>query len=79
MLILFAIENKTNEEVISLNFQKYFIQWLVITVLCAVAAFLLNNFVPERSLWPFGMAFLYLGLLNLLVGKVVIDVFGKKK
>lgn len=62
-----------------MTFKQYLFQWLAVTVVFAVLAFLLNHFAPTRTLWPFGLAFLYLGFLNLLIGKAIIHVFGKKK
>jgi hypothetical protein len=60
------------------TFKNYLIQWILVTVVFAVLAFLCNTFVPTRTLWPFGVAFIYLGVLMLLLGKAVIDVGGKK-
>jgi len=61
------------------TFRQYFIQWLIVTIVCAVLAFLCTTLVSTRTLWPFGVAFLYIGVLILLLGKVVINVCGKKE
>ena len=62
-----------------MTFGQYFIQWLIITIVCAILAFLCITFAPTRTLWPFGVAFLYIGVLVLLLGRAVINVFGKKE
>lgn len=60
-----------------MTFGKYFTQWLIVSVVFGVLAFLTNMIVPTRTLWPFGISFLYLGVLILLTGKIIIE--GGKK
>ncbi|MFQ5603613.1 MAG: hypothetical protein ACE5HS_10125 [bacterium] len=62
-----------------MTFQKYLTQWLIVTVVFAGLAFLTNMVAPTRTLWPFGVSFLYLGVLILLTAKMIIDGGGKKE
>jgi uncharacterized membrane protein len=48
-----------------MNFKKIFLIWLVITVVFGIFTFLVNHFFPTHTLWPFGVAFLYIGVLML--------------
>ncbi len=61
-----------------MTFGKYFIQWAITTVVFGVLAFLCNKLAPAHTLWPFGLSFLYLGVLILLTGKMIIDTSAKK-
>ena len=62
-----------------MTFGRFLTQWIIVTVVCAVVALLVNNFAPARTLWPFAVAFLYLGVLVLLVGKAITDFHAKKE
>ena len=62
-----------------MTFGKYFTQWLIVTVVFGVLAFLSNLLIPARTLWPFGISFLYIGVLILLTGKMFIEGGGKKE
>jgi hypothetical protein len=55
-----------------MTFGKFFVPWIVVTVAFAVLAFLVTNFAPTRTLWPFGLGFLYIGVLILLLGNTVV-------
>lgn len=48
-----------------MKFKSIFFIWLVITVVFAVITYLLNTTFPTHTLWPFGAAFIYLGVLIL--------------
>ena len=54
-----------------MNFKYYTIYWIIVTVIAATIAFLLNQFAPSHTLRPFGIAFLYLGVLFLLTAKLI--------
>lgn len=62
-----------------MTFGKYFTQWIITTVVFGVLAYLSNMLAPTRTLWPFGVSFLYLGVLILITGKMIIDSSGKKE
>jgi hypothetical protein len=50
-----------------MKFNKIFLIWLLITVVFGVVTFLVNRFFPTHTLWPFGIAFLYIGVLILFL------------
>lgn len=50
-----------------MNFKKTFIIWLLVTIVSGLLTFLVNKFFPSHTLWPFGIAFLYLGTLLLFL------------
>ncbi len=50
-----------------MKFNKIFLIWLLITVVFGVVTYLVNHFFPTHTLWPFGIAFLYIGVLILFL------------
>ncbi len=54
-----------------MTFKKFFSQWILVTVVLAVIAFLFVEFAHTRTLWPFAVGFLYVGVLILLLGSAV--------
>ena len=54
-----------------MKFNKIFLIWLVITVVFGVITFLVNYLFPDHTLWPFGVAFLYIGVLILFLMYVI--------
>ena len=42
-----------------MTFKQYFTQWIIVSVVFGVLAFLCNMFAPARTLWVFGLSFLY--------------------
>ncbi len=50
-----------------MKFNKIFLIWLLITVVFGVVTYLVNQFFPTHTLWPFGIAFLYIGVLILFL------------
>jgi hypothetical protein len=61
-----------------MTFRKFFMQWLMTTGGFVVLAYLAKSLAPTHTLWPFAMAFLYLGVLILLLCKALMDVVGQK-
>jgi hypothetical protein len=55
-----------------MTFGKFFIQWIIVTIGFDVLAFLCTVFAPTRTLWPFGLGFLYIGVLILILGHAVL-------
>lgn len=55
-----------------MTFGKFFIPWIIITIVCAVLAFLCTTLAPTRTLWPFGLGFLYIGVLILVLGNSIL-------
>ncbi len=62
-----------------MTFGHYFTQWLIVTVVFAVLTFLCNLFAATHTLWVFGLAFLYLGVLILITAKSLIDTLNKHR
>jgi|GEM_PF-5269798 len=61
-----------------MTFGRYLTQWIIVTVVAIVLAFLCTMLFPTRTLWPFAVAFLYIGVLILLLAKALIQVCCKK-
>lgn len=61
-----------------MTFQKFFIQWLITTLGFGVLTFLVKSQAPTHTMWPFAMAFLYVGVLILLVCRALMNIVGKK-
>ncbi len=57
-----------------MTFKQYFTQWIIVSVVFGVLAFLCNMFAPARTLWVFGLSFLYVGVLILITTKSLIDI-----
>ncbi len=47
-------------------FKKLFVYWLIVSVVFGALFFLVKVLFPEHFLWPFGVAIVYLSILNLL-------------
>ncbi len=62
-----------------MTFKQYFTQWIIVSVVFGVLAFLCNMFAPARTLWVFGLSFLYVGVLILITAKSLIDILNKQK
>lgn len=62
-----------------MTFGHYLTQWIIVTVVFGILAFLVNNFAPTRTLLPFAVAFAYLGILILLLGRALIAFHEKKE
>jgi len=60
-----------------MTFGKYFTQWTVVTVVFGALSFLCNMMASARTLWPFGLSFLYIGVLILLTGNMIIEGMNK--
>ena len=61
-----------------MTFGHLFTQWLIATIAFGVLAFLSTTLAPARTLWPFGISFLYIGVLFLLIGRAIIDSKAKE-
>ncbi len=60
-----------------MSFGKYFMQWAIVTVVFGVLALVSTILAPTRTLWPFGISFLYIGTLILITAKVLIEATSK--
>jgi len=54
-----------------MKFKSIFLIWLIITLIFGLITYLLNTYFPSHTLWPFGAAFIYLGVLMLFTLYVV--------
>lgn len=62
-----------------MTFNKFLTWWIIVTVVFAILALLCTSMAPARTLWPFGLAFLYVGVLILLLGGAVLKAGNKKE
>jgi hypothetical protein len=55
-----------------MTFKKFFTQWIIVTIVFAVVAFLCTVYAPQHILWPHGLGVFYLGVLFLLLGSALL-------